>query len=183
MLKSPIVFIAEIDGIARGVGSEFALHCDMRFAARGKTRLAQPEGRIGLLPGAGGVQHLVELIGRARAFEYILTGYEVDADTAERIGWINRAFDPEELSPKVNAIAKRIALFPTSALAASKASINASSCPKESDTLRDSETFFNLIKGEEHQNLVRRMYEVTKDLDYKNGPVDDETVIKALYGE
>ena len=75
------------------------------------------------------------------------------------------------------------ALFPKSALAASKDSINAASCPKEADTLRDSETFFNLNRGEEHQKLVKKMYEVTKGLDYKNGPVGDETVIKALYGE
>ncbi|KAL2670078.1 hypothetical protein Neosp_014959 [[Neocosmospora] mangrovei] len=183
ILKSPIIFIAELDGIARGMGSEFALHCDMRFAGRGKTRLAHPECRIGIIPGAGGVQHLVEQIGRARAFEYILTGYEVDADEAERIGWINRAFNSEELAQKVDDIAKRIALFPKSALAASKDSINAASCPKEADTLRDSETFFNLIRGEEHQKLVKKMYEVTKGLDYKNGPVGDETVIKALYGE
>ncbi|RSL61366.1 hypothetical protein CEP51_013645 [Fusarium floridanum] len=183
ILKSPIIFIAEVDGIARGMGSEFALHCDMRFAGRAKTRLAHPECRIGIMPGAGGVQHLVEQIGRARAFEYILTGYEVDADTAERISWINRAFDSRELSEKVDEIAKRIALFPKSALSASKDSINAASCPKEADTLRDSVTFFNLIKGEEHQTLVRKMYEVTKGLDYKNGPVDDGTVIKALYGE
>ncbi|KAH7109185.1 ClpP/crotonase-like domain-containing protein [Dactylonectria macrodidyma] len=181
MLRSPIVFIAEIAGVARGIGSEFALHCDMRFAARGKTRLGQPEVRVGLLPGAGGIQQLVQLLGRGRAFQHILTGVDIDADTAERIGWINQAFEAEELSQKVGDLAKRIALFPSDALAASKESINACSCPSESDILRDTETFFTLMTKDTQRKLARKLYEVTKGLDYHDGPVDDDKVLQNLY--
>ncbi|KAH7195078.1 ClpP/crotonase-like domain-containing protein [Fusarium oxysporum] len=181
MLRSPIVFIAEIAGAARGIGSEFALHCDMRFAARGKTRLGQPEVRVGLLPGAGGVQQLVQLLGRGRAFQHILTGVDIDADTAERIGWINQAFEAEELSQKVGDLAKRIALFPSDALAASKDSINACSCPSESDILRDNESIFTLMAKDTQRKLAGKLYEVTKDLDYRDGLVDDGKVLKYLY--
>ncbi|KAI8648381.1 hypothetical protein NCS56_01522600 [Fusarium sp. Ph1] len=91
--KSPIIFIAEIAGVARGIGSEFLLACDMRFADRTKTKIGQPEVTVGIVPGAGGIDYLVRLLGRGRALQYLVTGEDVDADTAERIGWINQALD------------------------------------------------------------------------------------------
>src|SRR4030095_15914562 len=64
---SRLVTIAQIEGRVRGAGSEFVLACDMRFAARESAIFSQPEQAFGLLPGAGGIQHLVRLMGRARA--------------------------------------------------------------------------------------------------------------------
>src|ERR1700746_3492836 len=86
----PVVMIAKIRGRARGAGSELALACDMRFAARENAILGQIEVGVGALPGAGGVQHLGRLLGRGRAMEAILGADDFDAETAERYGWIKR---------------------------------------------------------------------------------------------
>src|SRR4029077_6073911 len=76
---SPLVTIAQIEGRVRGAGSEFVLACDMRFASRESAVFGQPEAAFGLIPGAGGVQHLVRLIGRARALEVMLSADDYDA--------------------------------------------------------------------------------------------------------
>src|SRR5262252_7239789 len=65
--SSRLVTIAQIEGRVRGAGSEFVLACDMQFAARETAVFGQPEAGFGLLPGAGGVQHLTRLMGRGRA--------------------------------------------------------------------------------------------------------------------
>src|SRR5215831_378787 len=64
---SRLVTIAQIEGRVRAAGNEFVLACDMRFAARETAIFSQPEAAFGQLPGAGGVQHLARLVGRARA--------------------------------------------------------------------------------------------------------------------
>src|SRR5262249_21178142 len=81
---SRLVPIAQIEGRVRGAGSEFVLACDMRFAARESAIFSQPEQAFGLVPGAGGIQHLTRLLGRARALEVMLSADDFDADVAER---------------------------------------------------------------------------------------------------
>src|SRR5215831_5435607 len=88
---SQLVSIAQIEGRARGAGSEFVLACDMRFAARESAIFGQPEAGTGVIPGAGGMQHLTRFVGRGRALEVILSAQDYDAELAERYGWINRA--------------------------------------------------------------------------------------------
>jgi enoyl-CoA hydratase/carnithine racemase len=88
---SRLVTIAQIEGRVRGAGSELVLACDMRFAARESAIFSQPEEGFGLVPGAGGIQHLTRLMGRARALEVLLSADDYDADVAERYGWVNRA--------------------------------------------------------------------------------------------
>src|SRR5262245_45325521 len=89
---SRLVTIGQIEGRVRGAGSEFVLACDMRFAARESAIFSQPEQAFGLVPGAGGLQHLARLMGRSRALEVMLSADDYDADLAERYGRINRAF-------------------------------------------------------------------------------------------
>src|SRR3954447_15176658 len=86
----PQVTIAEIDGIARGGGSELALSLDLRFASE-RSVLAQPEVALGIIPGGGGTQRLGRFAGRARALEIVLGCDDFDAATAARYGWINRS--------------------------------------------------------------------------------------------
>jgi enoyl-CoA hydratase/carnithine racemase len=76
---SRLVTIAQIEGRVRGAGSEFVLACDMRFAARETAIFCQFEPAFGLVPGGGAVQHLVRLMGRARALEVLLSADDYDA--------------------------------------------------------------------------------------------------------
>jgi enoyl-CoA hydratase/carnithine racemase len=105
----PQITIAKLRGLARGGGAELLSAMDMRFAAREHAGLAQPEDTMGIIPGAGGTVYLPGLVGRARALEIILSGQLVDAPTAERIGWVNRAVPAAELDHVVDTLAARIA--------------------------------------------------------------------------
>ena len=82
----PVVSIAKIRGRARGAGSEQALACDMRFAARENAILGQVEVGVGTTPGAGGVRHLARLLGRGRVMEAILGADDFDAEQAVTCG-------------------------------------------------------------------------------------------------
>src|SRR5260370_1125773 len=84
LTKSPVVSIAKIRGRARGVGSEFVLACDMRFASREKTVLAQVEVGSGVHPGGGGTERLPALVGRGRALEIIIGSGDLHSETAPR---------------------------------------------------------------------------------------------------
>jgi enoyl-CoA hydratase/carnithine racemase len=121
----PKATIAVIEGRCRGGGSELVLGMDLRFAALGRARLAQPEVAVGIIPGGGGTQRLPRLIGRGRALEVILGCDDVDAETAERWGYVNRALPDAELRPFVDALALRIASFPPKAVAHAKAAVAA----------------------------------------------------------
>src|SRR6201988_4144389 len=109
---SRLVTIAQIEGRVRGAGSEFVLACDMRFAARESAVFGQFEPAFGVLPGGGATQHLVRLMGRARALEVMLSADDYDAELAERYGWINRALPAKALDDFVRVLAHRIAGFP-----------------------------------------------------------------------
>ncbi|WP_225732389.1 MULTISPECIES: enoyl-CoA hydratase/isomerase family protein [unclassified Nocardia] len=123
--RLPQLTIAQLEGRARGAGAEFAAALDLRFAASGKAVLAQFEPKLGLIPGGGGSQYLTELVGRARALELILSGQDVDADLAERYGWVNRAVPAESIDTFVQEFATRVAAYPGSALRAAKRAVNA----------------------------------------------------------
>src|ERR1700741_2616116 len=113
---SRLVTIAQIEGRVRAAGSEFVLACDMRFAARESAIFSQPEAATGVSPGAGGIQHLTRLVGRARALEVMLSAGDYDAELAERYGWINRALPASALDEFVRSLAQRIAKFPAAGL-------------------------------------------------------------------
>jgi enoyl-CoA hydratase/carnithine racemase len=111
LARLPVITIAMIRGRARGIGNEFALACDMRFASREKALLAQPEVGFGVVPGGGGLDWLPALVGRSRAIEIVTSADDYDADTAERYGWINRAVPDDQLDATVDALANRIAAW------------------------------------------------------------------------
>jgi enoyl-CoA hydratase/carnithine racemase len=138
---SRLVTIAQIEGRVRAAGSEFVLACDMRFAARESAIFAQPESAFGVIPGGGGVQHLVRLMGRARALEVMLSAEDLDAELAESYGWINRAMPASALGEFVRSLAHRIARFPARSLAAVKDRVNAIALAPVEDFRRDSDLF------------------------------------------
>ena len=93
----PIPSIALINGYAFGGGLELALACTFRLASR-SAKMALPEIKLGLIPAYGGTQRLPRMIGESRALEMILSGRNIDAAEAERIGLINRLVDSDLLA-------------------------------------------------------------------------------------
>lgn len=151
---SRLVSIAQIEGRVRGVGSEFILACDMRFAARESAIFGQFEPAFGVIPGAGGAQHLARLMGRGRALEVMLSAQDYDADLAERYGWINRALPANELGEFVKSLAHRIATFPALGHAVVKERVNAICLPTVEDIRRDSDLFLEGTRTNEFQQLT-----------------------------
>src|SRR5712672_1897803 len=135
LTKPPVVSIAKIRGRARGVSSEFLLACDMRFASRENTALAQVEVGSGVHPGGGGTERLPPLVGRGRALEIVLGANDFDGDTAAQYGYVNRALPDGELDGFVYALARRIATFDGRAIAAAKRLINQVSLPSADNLL------------------------------------------------
>src|SRR5882672_12935782 len=153
--KSRLVTIAQIEGRVRGAGSEFVLACDMRFAARESAMFGQPEPGLGVLPGGGGVQHLVRLMGRARALEVMLSADDYDAEMAERYGWINRALPADALGNFVRSLAHRIAGFPAVGQVVVKERVNAITLAPADEFRRDSDRFGEGMRDPENQNRIQ----------------------------
>lgn len=99
--------IAAINGFALGGGCEVALACSIRLASK-TARLGQPEVKLGIIPGYGGSQKLARLCGKGMAHELCLTGEIISADEALRIGLVNHVYEPAELLPAAEALAKKI---------------------------------------------------------------------------
>jgi enoyl-CoA hydratase/carnithine racemase len=152
---SRLVSIAQIEGRVRGVGSEFILACDMRFAARESAIFGQFEPSFGVIPGAGGAQHLTRLMGRGRALEVMLSAQDYDADLAERYGWVNRALPADEIDEFVSSLAHRIAKFPAAGHAVVKERVNAIALPTVEDIRRDSDLFLEGTRTNEFQELTK----------------------------
>jgi enoyl-CoA hydratase/carnithine racemase len=156
---SPLVTIAQIQGRVRGAGSEFVLACDMRFAARETAIFGQIEPAFGLIPGGGGVNYLVRVMGRARALEVLLSADDYRADLAERYGWINRALPADHIDEFVRALARRIAAFPAAGHAAVKSRVNAISLAPVEDFRHDSDLFGEHVSSAEAQRLTQTAFE------------------------
>jgi len=152
---SRLVSIAQIEGRVRAGGNEFVLACDMRFAALETAIFSQPEPALGSIPGGGGVQHLVRLMGRARALEAMLAAEDFNAELAERYGWINRALPADVLGDFVRALAHRIAKFPAGSLVMVKERVNAIALAPVGDFRRDSDLFGESVRKPETQNRLQ----------------------------
>jgi enoyl-CoA hydratase/carnithine racemase len=150
------ITIAQIEGYARGGGSEVVLACDMRFAALGKAVFGQPEVAMGILPGAGGTARLTRMLGPARAAEIILGGDDFSAKQAERYGWINRALPPDEIGPFVDRLARRIASYPAVTLVEAKRAIQRfSEAGIEADLLEEQRAFDRLMTDRRSERVER----------------------------
>uniref|UniRef100_A0A4W4DX29 Trifunctional enzyme subunit alpha, mitochondrial n=1 Tax=Electrophorus electricus TaxID=8005 RepID=A0A4W4DX29_ELEEL len=93
--KSPIPVVAAINGSCLGGGLELAIACQYRLATKSKkTVLGTPEVLLGLLPGAGGTQRLPKMVGLPTAFDMMLTGRNIRADKAKKMGLLHQIIDP-----------------------------------------------------------------------------------------
>ena len=141
--------IAAVNGFALGGGSEIALACHIRVASDNAV-FAQPEVKIGLLPGWGGTQRLPRIIGKGLANELIITGRNVDAQEALEIGLVNRVVSKEELINTCVDIAKLIIKNSPNAVSESIKLINISSGTELNKGLsREAEEFSELFETEE----------------------------------
>lgn len=163
----PKVSIAKIEGIARGGGSEFVLALDMRFGAIGKAIVGQPEVMVGIIPGGGGTQRLPRLMGHSRAMEVVLSGSDLDAELAERYGYINRAFPPKELNSFVKTLAYRIASLPAGTIAlAKKAVLAAEELPIVEGLLEETDLFNQAValpEAKQRMKLLLKMDGQSRD--------------------
>jgi enoyl-CoA hydratase len=103
----PKPVIAVVNGLAFGMGCEIAMACDFRIASE-KAKFALPEIKIGVVPGGGGSQRMLHLVGETRALEMIATGDPIDANEAYRIGLVNRVAKADNLWPEVEAFVDRL---------------------------------------------------------------------------
>jgi enoyl-CoA hydratase/carnithine racemase len=141
----PVVSIAKIRGRTRGIGNEFVLACDMRFASRQRALFGNPEVGVGLVPGGGALEWLPRLVGRSRALEIALSGDDFDADIAERYGWVNRTLADDELDSFVDTLVGRLASFDREALGAVKAQVNRFGTPTAAEIQSSTDIFFSAL--------------------------------------
>ena len=150
------VTIAQIEGRVGGGGSEFAASMDMRFGVIGKTVVNQMEVPLGILPGGGGTQRLPRLVGRGRAMEIVLGAQDLDAETAERWGYLNRIYAAADIDQAVNELAQRIARFPQPAVRLAKASVNAAELPLAQGLQEEAYLFARLLRTSEAQQAMQK---------------------------
>jgi len=171
------VTIAQIEGRVGGGGSELAASFDMRFGVRGKTRINQMEVPLGILPGGTGTQRLPRLVGRGRALEIILGGDDLDAETAERWGYLNRIFEPGEIDAWVDALADRIAGFPVEAVRLAKESVNSADKPLHEGLVDEAYLFQRLLRTESAQRAMSKFLQVggqTREGELRIGELNTE---------
>src|SRR5690606_12700020 len=105
-VRKPV--IAAVAGFALGGGCEVAMMCDIIIAAD-NAQFGQPEIKLGVMPGAGGTQRLVREVGKSKAMDMILTGRNMGAEEAERVGLVSRVVPLADLMSEAMKIAESIA--------------------------------------------------------------------------
>jgi 2-(1,2-epoxy-1,2-dihydrophenyl)acetyl-CoA isomerase len=115
--------IAKLEGAVAGAGMNLALTCDFRIAAD-NTKFVQAFVNIGLIPDAGGIYLLNQLIGAAKTTELVMLGDKLKAEDMARLDLVNKVVSAEELDASVNALATRLSQLPAKALASMKHMLN-----------------------------------------------------------
>ncbi|MGI8787942.1 MAG: enoyl-CoA hydratase-related protein [Pyrinomonadaceae bacterium] len=121
--ETPIPFIAAVQGVCAGAGTNFALACDLVFASENAT-FNEAFVRIGLSPDCGGSFFLPRSVGEKLAAEIFMTGDAIDANRAAQIGMINRVVATENLMEETMRMAKKLSLAPTASIGRIKRMLN-----------------------------------------------------------
>jgi enoyl-CoA hydratase/carnithine racemase len=157
----PKATIVKIAGRVGGGGNELCSACDMRFGLRGKTVINQMEVPLGILPGGSGTQHLPRLMGRGRAMEVILGGDDLDAETAEKWGYLTRTFSSAKaLDEFVEQLARRIALWPSEAIGLAKTSVLNSELPLADGLKEEAFLFQQTLRNDSAQRNMAKAIEL-----------------------
>ncbi len=123
--ETPIPFVAAVQGVCAGAGTNFALACDLVLAAENAT-FNEAFVRIGLSPDCGGSFFLPRAVGEKLAAELFMTGETLTAERALQVGMINRVVAGENLMHESLQMAKKFALAPTGAIGRIKKMLNQS---------------------------------------------------------
>jgi enoyl-CoA hydratase/carnithine racemase len=155
----PKIVIAAVEGYALGGGCELALCCDMILAGR-SAKFGQPEIRVGIMPGAGGTQRLVRVMGRYRAMKLVLTGDAVGAEEAFALGMISEVVPDGAARAQALALAARVVEMPPVAVHAIKQVINlGQDVPLETALALERQAFVSLFGGEDQREGMRAFLE------------------------
>jgi enoyl-CoA hydratase/carnithine racemase len=137
---------------------------------------------LGILPGGTGTQRLPRLVGRGRAMEIVIGGDDLDAETAERWGYLNRIFEPGEIDGFVMNLARRIATFPVEAVRLGKEAVNAAEKPLQEGLSEEAYLFQRLLRTDSAQRNMRHYLQIggqTRDGELRvgelNGQLGSET--------
>jgi enoyl-CoA hydratase len=163
-LSKPV--IAALNGYAIGAGCELALACTMRIAAD-HARLAQPEARIGMIPGFGGTQRLPRLIGKGRALQMILSGDMMDAQEASRIGLVDEIVPKAKLIGRAEAILWTIATNGPLAIRMALEAVNAGMEMTQAQGLELEAELFSLAAASEDAKEGRAAYKENRKPRFK----------------
>ena len=157
--RCSVPVIAAVGGVAAGGGCELALACHLRLAST-TARFSLPELKLGVIPGYGGTQRLARVTGSGRALEMMLTGEEISADEALRLGLVNRVVAPAELLAEAEALGQKIAgLAPLAIRACLEAVTRGLSLPLEEGLALERELFSRLFESEDVREGTRAFLE------------------------
>lgn len=147
----PKPIIAMINGYCLGGGCELSMACDIRVASS-RARLGQPEINLGIIPGGGGTQRLPRLVGEGHANRLIMTGEMISAEEAERIGLVEKVFEPEELRESTLEMARTIGSRSPIALQAAKESVLVARRMPMDEGLKFERAWFGLLFSTEDKD-------------------------------
>ena len=155
----PRMVIAAVGGYALGGGCELALACDYRIASE-KAVFGQPEVLLGIIPGGGGTQRLARLVGPSRAKDLVMTGRQVDAQEALRIGLCDEVVAPEQLHERAFALAAELGKGAVLAQALAKRAVDGGLDRELSGGLAlERELFVEVFRTEDSQVGVKSFLE------------------------
>lgn len=120
-MEKPV--IAMVNGVAAGAGASIAFACDLRVTAQ-SAKFIQAFIKVGLIPDSGACWILPRLMGYGRAFEFMVSGDPIDADTALQLGLVNRVVPDEQLQAETLKLATQLAQGPTQAVGLLKRAMN-----------------------------------------------------------
>jgi enoyl-CoA hydratase/carnithine racemase len=135
-----VATIAAINGPAIGLGMDIGILCDMRIAGA-SAKLASSFVKVGIIPGDGGAWILTQAIGSSRAAEMILTGDQIDAEEAARIGLVNKTVPDDQLMAEARTLAERVTVNPPRTVRLAKRLLRESQHSRLSDIMELSAAF------------------------------------------
>ena len=164
-LSKPV--IAAINGFAFGGGNELALACDLRIASEA-AQFGQQEINVGVIPGGGAIPRLTQLVGLTRAKEIVYTGDVIDAQTALRIGLVNKVVPPEKLMEEAKVLARKLLAKSSLILSYVKQAFNSGLDMDLASTLDLDECYFARCFATEDQKEGMKAFIEKRKPEFKN---------------